>query len=73
MTLNAGFGKVRGNELSEESRDLVAQWLQNNKVTVVQPAAGSGNEQSRATAEHIAKARREFRKNARAKAKAAGN
>jgi hypothetical protein len=51
--------------------EMVAEWMSRNEVTVVQPAAGSGNEQSRATRERVAQARREFRKNARLKAKAA--
>lgn len=51
--------------------EMVAEWMSRNEVTVVQPAAGSGNEQSRATRERVAQARRDFRKNARLKAKAA--
>ena len=37
--------------------EMVAEWMSRNEVTVVQPAAGSGNEQSRATRERVAQAR----------------
>ena len=62
MTLNGGFSKIKVDTISKEDHDLIAEFMKNKSVTVVQPSTLSGNEASRATREIIAKSRREFRK-----------
>ena len=65
-TLNSGL--VRRNEiLSEEARRLIDEAVAAGRTKVLQPSGADGNEATRATRENIARARREFRKNNKAK------
>ena len=66
VTLNSGL-IIRNEKLSEETRRLIDEAVAAGKVEVVQPAGVNGNEVTRATRENIARARREFRKNNKAK------
>jgi len=66
VTLNSGMIR-RDEKLSEETRRLIDEAVAAGKVEVVQPSGVNGNEVTRATRENIARARREFRKNNKAK------
>lgn len=68
VTLNSGMIR-RDDKLSEETRMLIDAAVAAGKVNVIQPAGADGNEVSRSTRENIARARREFRKNNKAKNK----
>lgn len=68
VTLNSGMIR-RDDILSEEARRLIDEAVDAGKVKVFQPAGVDGNEVSRSTRENIARARREFRKNNKAKNK----
>lgn len=72
VTLNSGL-IVRNEKLSEETRNLIDVAIAAGKVEVIQPSGVNGNEASRATRENIARARREFRKNNKAKNQAKNN
>lgn len=68
VTLNSGM--IRHDDiLSEEARRLIDEAVDAGKVKVFQPAGVDENEVSRSTRENIARARREFRKNNKAKNK----
>ena len=66
VTLNSGMIR-RDEKLSEETRRLIDEAVAAGEVEVVQPSGVNGNEVTRATRENIARARREFRKNNKAK------
>lgn len=68
VTLNSGMIR-REDKLSEETRRLIDEAVAAGKVKVIQPAGVDGSEVSRSTRENIARARREFRKNNKAKNK----
>lgn len=61
-TLNAGFAEARGDKLTKEDRDLIADFIATRGIETVQPAGADGNEATRGTRERIAQARRDFRK-----------
>ena len=54
-------------KLTEEERNMIDQAVADGLVTKVQPAAASSNEMSRGTRELIARQRRKFRKENKAK------
>lgn len=53
---------MRNVKLSEETRNLIDEAVARREITLIQPAAASGNEMSRATQSLVAQRRREFRK-----------
>ena len=61
---------MREIKLEKTTRDLIDEAIAAGKVTIIQPSGLAGNEQTRSTAELIARKRREFRKAARLAAKA---
>lgn len=58
---------MRDMKLTEEERNMIDQAVADGLVTKVQPAAASSNEMSRGTRELIARQRRKFRKENKAK------
>lgn len=60
---------MREIKLEKTTRDLIDEAIAAGKVTIIQPSGLAGNEQTRSTAELIARKRREFRKAARLAAK----
>jgi hypothetical protein len=65
-TLNGGFSLTKPSIITEEEKSLIDEYIRTKGVTKLQPAGVDGNEISRRSREAIAKARREFRKNAKA-------
>lgn len=54
-------------KIADEDQLLVEEFLKNNKVNVVQPSSLTGSEICRATRQHIAEARRAFRRSTKQK------
>lgn len=56
------FDNSRYESLKDENKDLIAEYLKTKKIQQCPPSAVRGNEQCRATHEHIMAKRVEFRK-----------
>ncbi len=69
MSLNEN-SEARKERISEEERLMIEEFLKRKGVTKLPPAGLTGNEADRSTNELIARKRREFRANQRAKQKA---
>lgn len=68
-TLNSGFAFIRDEKISNDDKDLIAEFIRTKGIQKIQPAGADGNEATRGTRERIAQARRDFRKAQRNKSK----
>lgn len=68
-TLNGGFAATREQQISNEDRDLIREFIAKKGIKKLPPSNLPGSETDRATNELIALRRREFRSNRRQEAK----